>query len=231
MIKGLEIALDIFCTLLLLLLGWILTSLAHMLNRYVNLNDDYYQPIPADEPRWVMIIFLWLIPVTYLTIFHLIMRRNWRNTILVLISWFNTLALAIFFTALFRYFLPEPRPYFATKCGNTRTAGYMLDPSFCTQALLRHDMQSFPSGHTSLVWTSWVFVLLVLSYISGTFSGTGGFWKILLFFLAPLVVPIWMSCDRVRTGNHFLSDVLIGTLLGIFVAFVSFFNMDTNRLM
>ena len=230
MIKGLEIALDIFCSLLLLLFGWILTSVASMHNRFVNISSGYDHPVPSEEAAWVMIVFVWILPIAYLAIMHLIMTRNWRNTLLLLLSWVNTLALVIFFTSLIRHFLPSPRPYFASRCMSSRVSGYMMDASFCTNHISRHDMQSFPSGHTSLIWASWLFVLLTLSLISGTFTRTGGFWKMLLFFVVPLVVPVWMAFDRVRVGEHFFSDIIIGTLLGILIALVSFFNMDWNRL-
>lgn len=230
MLMALSIALDIFFTFLLLLLSWIITDKAPMLNRFVILTNGYDNPIPDDEPAWVMVVFIWLLPMTYLLLVHFLARRSFIALLLLALSWVNALALTIFITALARYFLPVARPYFATKCAAGIAGGYMMDTNFCTTHMTRHDMQSFPSGHTSLVWASWLFVMFALTFLTRTFSRTGNFWKLVLFFLAPLIVPIWMSCDRVRTGEHSPHDVGFGILIGLIASVATFFNMDRQRL-
>ena len=134
MLYGLEIALDVFFTILLLLIAWILTDKLPMYNRFVDVSYGFNHPIPAHEPGWVMALFIWVLPIIFLLILHFLLNRKLKNVTLILLSWFNAMALVIFLTAFVRYFLPGPRPYFLTKCAPTNGAlsGYMMDPNFCS---------------------------------------------------------------------------------------------------
>lgn len=232
MLFGLEIALDVACTLALLIVSWLLTDKLPLYNRFTDLSYGYDQPVPKSESTLDMIIFIWIVPLAFVVIMHLIIRRNWKNTLLIMLTWFNVMSLAIFVTAFLRYMLPEARPYFLTKCAPTdgRVSGWLLDGDFCSNVMARHDVQSFPSGHTSLVWASWMYVILVLSYITATFDRKGGFWKLILFFLLPLLIPLWMSLDRIRSGHHASTDVFMGLAIGLLASVVGFVNMDAARL-
>lgn len=68
----------------------------------------------------------------------------------------------------------------------------------CWADLLPPDQFSFPSGHTM---TAMAFALSL-----------GYFYSIALVFVLPLAVVIGIS--RIVLGMHFLSDVLVGALLG-----------------
>lgn len=229
MLFALHIVFDVASTFLLLLLAWMFTDKLPILDRWVNVGQGHSHPIPPDEPDWQMVVFFWVLPLLFLCALHLFFRRQWQKTALVALSFFNVMALVIFITSLIRYFLPKPRPYFMTKC-NSSPSGYMNDPTWCTSHMTRHDRQSFPSGHVSLAWGSWFFVLLVVSNISGAFSGKVGFWRMIPFFGAPLLIPLWTSCDRVMEGNHFAADVVTGIVIGITTATFSYYNMETRRL-
>lgn len=213
---------DAAVTITLLLLSWLLSDKLPIYNRYVDLTVGYNHSIPKLEPMWQMFILIWLIAIVYLTALHLILRKAWKMTLLLLFCWFNMMSLVIFVTSFIRFFLPEPRPYFLTKCSPAQPVGWLQSPSFCSVPMRKRDFTSFPSGHASLVWASWTFVFLVLAKTAKTFrrqaTKFGPFSKIVVTVLIPLLIPLWMSCDRVRTGNHFPRDVIFGAFVGILSA-------------
>lgn len=64
-----------------------------------------------------------------------------------------------------------------------------------------HDAKSFPSGHSQLIWT--VAVSLILIYPR--------------FLIIYLVTAILVSFSRVMLNQHFVSDVIFGAYLGAVV--------------
>lgn len=67
---------------------------------------------------------------------------------------------------------------------------------------------SFPSGHAQSVTTFWFFLALTVR-------------KSWLYFLAGFLTVL-VSLSRLYLGVHFLQDVLVGSLLGIALAFLGF---------
>jgi undecaprenyl-diphosphatase len=73
-----------------------------------------------------------------------------------------------------------------------------LEPH-CWSRILPPDRFSFPSGHTMTAFS----IALVLSYFYPALQGP-------LFFLA-----VSIALSRIVLGMHFLSDVLVGMVLGV----------------
>jgi membrane-associated phospholipid phosphatase len=69
---------------------------------------------------------------------------------------------------------------------------------------LGYQNSSFPSGHSQLIWS--VATALILIYPR--------------YDLAYVVVAVLVSYGRVITGDHYLSDVIFGSYLGIVTALV-----------
>lgn len=233
LIKPFQLTFDLILIAVALIIAWILTNNAPIIDRYISATDpDYLDPqIGTLESLWSMAVFIWIIPISLLAVLSLLILRNIWKTLLLIIVWLETQALVILITAYWRYFYTSPRPYFLTKCQPTRPSGYVMDTSFCSSLvhIERRDVQSFPSGHTSAVWSAWITLILLLSYMTGAFTKKGGFYKV--FFLSLfLIVPIWMSSDRVVSGNHRPYEVLFGSLLGILTPLLVFFNMDRSIL-
>ena len=64
-----------------------------------------------------------------------------------------------------------------------------------------HDAKSFPSGHSQLIWTVAVSLLLIYP-------------RLIIIYL---VTAILVSLSRVMLNQHFVSDVLLGAYLGSIV--------------
>lgn len=222
--------LDLLLVAVLLVLSWYLTNEAPLIDRNYTISDEHNLPVPEVEHLWVMIVSIWLLPVILLFLISIFVLKSIQKTLLILFVWLQNQAFVIFITAIVRYFFTSPRPYFNTVCSPTSTSGNIVNPKFCQNNIERRDVQSFFSGHSSSVWSSWIFLILISSYLLSTFRRKGGFYRLVFFFLPFLIVPIWMSSDRVTTGNHFLHEVIIGALVGILVALITFFNMDKDIL-
>ena len=230
---------NIVCVVVQLVVTYFLTNVIPMPDLlYDPSNPRYIGPRPAPEPLYVMILTLWVSPLLWLIVVHLLVIR-WQpvKLLTVIWAWFQAVALTIFVTGLFRFFLPEPRPFFTTVCRpRTEVPAYLFRDKMCTAVFERRDLQSFPSGHSSSVVSSWVFVILVGLVGSGAIYSDrrmermpvhkNALWKLTVFVLPALVVPIYVCSERIRSGNHTWYQVLFGAFIGIAVALLVFYTMD-----
>ena len=227
---------NLICIAAQLVITYLMTNVIPMPDFLYDPSDERFMgKYPKPEPLYEMILTLWVIPLVWLSIIHLALVR-WQpvKTATVILAWFQTVVLTIFITGLFRYFLPEPRPFFTTICRpKVRYQGYLFENNMCSAEFERRDIQSFPSGHSSSVVSSWVFVILVGLFGSGTFRKghhSNSLYKMTLFLLPALVVPIYVCSERIRSGNHTWYQVLFGSLIGIGVAFLVFYSMDRSAM-
>jgi membrane-associated phospholipid phosphatase len=92
--------------------------------------------------------------------------------------------------------------------GQPRPKTFITDSSLIhfTDGVTVHGFNSFPSGHTATAFS----IALWLSYISGN-----KYLSLLYLFLAALV-----GYSRVYLAQHFLEDVVAGSLIGILTTFI-----------
>ena len=76
----------------------------------------------------------------------------------------------------------------------------------------QHKNNSFPSGHTTAAFT----FVTVLAF------STSKKW---IHYLLPIFASI-VGASRIYLGQHFLIDVVVGAILGIFIAIFSFYFFD-----
>ncbi|MGC8902091.1 MAG: phosphatase PAP2 family protein [Fervidobacterium sp.] len=95
-------------------------------------------------------------------------------------------------TVLLKYIFGRARPY-------TNSSAYNF-----SMFSISKDFQSFPSGHSALVWS--IFTPLALRYGNGWY-----------------IVPTLFSLQRLWSNNHWTSDVLFGASIGRYIG-VQFYN-------
>lgn len=209
-----SIAADSAAALSLLFLSLVFNKLLPLRDAVVTNATSYNVPIPPEEPGWVMVIFIWILPLVLLSAFLLLIHRRSFKVIQGLMGWFFTMSIVIFFTSMIRYFLSSPRPYYATVCQPRADTGTLLSSTLCVNKVTDKAIRSFPSGHTSLIWASWMYIGVYLGIITNTFRNKGHFWKVPVFFLITTIPPISMMLERVSSGNHHWSDVIAGMIIG-----------------
>lgn len=114
-----------------------------------------------------------------------------RKGLLMSTSYLLTAALAQFFKRIFD--APRPKLYFE----NT------LNEIYFVPGVNIHTAYSFPSGHTVSIFTA----ATVFTYISRKKS-----WGIVFLIIALLV-----GYSRMYLSQHFLEDVIAGSMIGVFV--------------
>lgn len=113
------------------------------------------------------------------------------------------------------------RPYFYGECGWDQHAGA------CSGALNDDAHKSFPSGHASAAFCSFLYTsLYMLGKVNpvnptsitlpfGRLDCTNG---LLLFALSPMAVAAWIASSRVVENDHHPADIICGGLVGCFWA-------------
>ena len=79
----------------------------------------------------------------------------------------------------------------------------------------------FPSGHAATAYAGWVFFVLYINGKLKPWAGGAHLWKILIL-LFPLYFATWISLTRVMDYNHFMFQIILGGLMGIGAALISY---------
>ncbi|CAB4405592.1 unnamed protein product [Rhizophagus irregularis] len=120
------------------------------------------------------------------------------------------------------------RPTFLTKCqpdmskvvAMNITQTYFTN-EICTSKLSKVEYQGFPSGHSSTAFAGWVFFVLYINGKSKPWTGGAHLWKILVLLL-PLYFATWISLTRIMDYRHFPFQIIVGALIGIGTALISY---------
>ncbi|MGV8879732.1 MAG: phosphatase PAP2 family protein [Sphingobacteriaceae bacterium] len=135
-----------------------------------------------------------------ISIFLFLMSR--RKGLLMSTSYLLTAALTQFLKSIFD--APRPKLYFE----NTLNGIYFVP------GVNIHTAYSFPSGHTVSIFTA----ATVFTYISRKKS-----WGIVFLIIALLV-----GYSRMYLSQHFLEDVIFGSVIGVFVTTIWLSWIDTR---
>lgn len=140
------------------------------------------------------------------------------------------IGLSEFAVQFLKLYIGRLRPNFYAVCG------FDVETLACTSSedYQREGRMSFPSGHSSLSFTSMMVLTLYflgrLGY-SNWHSANGdsrgpcgsGLGKVLyMACLSPLVLASWIAASRIVDNWHHPSDVIAGTLFGIICALISY---------
>lgn len=98
--------------------------------------------------------------------------------------------------------------------GEPRPAKYFEDKTelHLVEGLKMNQVNSFPSGHTTAAFSCWGFLAFLVVRVRLKF----------LFFSIALVA----SFSRIYLSQHFLQDVMAGIILGVSIAYLSYFLMN-----
>ena len=181
-------------------------------------------------PPWLLFIICFVIPFVLITLTVLFRKPrsffDWHQTFLGLVM---ALSYTVVFTQVFKITVGELRPDFLSRCepnpGIKNPEYGLVTSSICNQtdtALLYDGMKSFLSGHSSCTFAGMLFLSLFWAGKLATFNRKqGSSWKLALFF-APLLVAALVAVSRLDDYRHHWQDVLLGSLLGIFIAYLSY---------
>jgi membrane-associated phospholipid phosphatase len=105
--------------------------------------------------------------------------------------------LSLIFAQILKYFIVEARPAFYLEKMNY--------PYFIDEVTL-HNYHSFPSGHTASIFA----LAAVLAF----------FIKNKTYSIIFLIVAALVGYSRIYLGQHFMDDVLAGSVIGVFSSII-----------
>lgn len=126
-------------------------------------------------------------------------------------------------TDILKCWVGRARPDFLQRCGPEEgtPVDVFVDVSVCTAplgtSLLADGMRSTPSGHSSILFSAFLFLSL---WIWGQFqlSKPGRPLHVYLFAVSPLLLAAYVALSRVQDYRHHFVDIFLGGILGCTVA-------------
>jgi len=182
------------------------------------------------------------VPVVFLIAFLVLLRQHnkWRRGILVeeIIYFILAYSLAILFVFVVSEFIKRLfgrlRPDYLARCFGSNdindwaALGYDVlaeipevpdcSHSKLSKSELDDGRMSFPSEHSGLTWSVFTFTAFWVYGKLCLFHNTGAFRLALPFGI--LLIPTAISISRTSDYRHHPSDVLAGTFIGIFIAWL-----------
>jgi membrane-associated phospholipid phosphatase len=181
------------------------------LKKYMTSNIYYVYKFLNDfaEP-----LYMFAITVVVYLLNYLIFKTSLRELKFKFILQLKVILSSGLIVQLFKFAIGRYRFKEYLKCGN-----FGFEPFLG----VGYSNSSFPSGHSSSIFT-FVTILLLLFYVDGK---TSRVIKIFAYSFATLV-----AFSRLILRAHYLSDVIAGSLLGIICAEIlfRFFNKEEKKL-
>jgi diacylglycerol diphosphate phosphatase/phosphatidate phosphatase len=208
-------------------------------HRLLFLNDESIQfPMAKHEriPDSLCTVLAVVCPAIIITVSPIFLQRR-KNSIRVLLV--SLLGLGLTFvlngvvTNLIKIWLGRPRPDFVARC--IPQAGTPLNEpvgiEVCTNtnmAELYEGLKSTPSGHSS---TSFSGLLYLSLWLCGQMSAArqgAEVYKGLISF-SPLVLATYIAISRTEDYRHHYIDVVFGSILGSFIAWICYVSGFCSR--
>ncbi|ODN82821.1 hypothetical protein L202_01088 [Cryptococcus amylolentus CBS 6039] len=200
--------------------------------REFSLNDISIQHSFAEHERVPphLLAFVSIgIPLIVLVPISVFIARNAWDTHNAVVGVLMSYTMAGVVTQIIKMSVGRPRPDLIARClpiaGATDSPVFGLSTvDICTNTdlfILNDGFKSFPSGHSSLSFAG-------LGFLSLYLAGKMHLWDIrghrtrAWAALSPLLGGAMVAISRTADNRHHWQDVLIGSLLGLFVAWVSY---------
>jgi len=183
---------------------------------------------PSYYPTWVLIPSAFLVP--FITIYLLSFCKADKEGAIK--AWlacsFSVLSTAVV-TNLVKNIVGRPRPDFMNRCfpeGIPETPfaddGHTL---LCNgnASEIKEGRKSFPSGHSSIMFSSIGFLSFYVAqklHVTGP-TGRAEAWRLILPSI-PFVFCLLVALSRTCDYHHHWQDVTVGSLLGFLIAYASF---------
>ncbi|XP_077295018.1 phospholipid phosphatase 5 isoform X2 [Arctopsyche grandis] len=192
-------------------------------DRYIQPDEMWLYRNPRRDP-YVSNATLWclvlLTPLT-LALVHLVIKRDKEDFVQIMLAVTLALGINCLLTNIVKLIIGRPRPDFFWRCFPD---GEMNSEMQCTGPLadVIEGRKSFPSGHSSISFTS----LGTMSWwMMGKFhvwSSCRGSSLRLLLTLTPLVIAGVVAMSRTCDYHHHWQDVTVGSLLGLMISYMCY---------
>ena len=162
-------------------------------------------------PSWALFLVI-ISPPFIITLHQLFFGKGniYHNIHHAILAWFESVTLNFVISNVIKYSCGRHRPDYFSRFELGLDASELANGSL-----------SFPSGHSSGSFTAMTFLFY---YICGQSNMlVDGQFFTMIFAMSPLYLSTWIAITRVQNYKHNYSDILAGTLLGIFFATIGYF--------
>lgn len=128
----------------------------------------------------------------------------------------GSMSIQILLVCLLKNVTGLPRPDFLDRCQSSIDFG-MANVAACTNTntqLVKEGFRTFPSGHSSTAFAAMTMVSLFASGKLQVYDCRGISIKVVMV-TAPMILACTVACTRIRNNRHFLSDVIVGAIIGV----------------
>ena len=179
-------------------------------------------------PSWVLTIISWALPIAVGAVLVYPNRPKGQkyshvlHSITLCIT--QSVSLTVIISSPIKNYAGRLRPDYVDRL---RMEGFVTNPpnfvAICESVndIVMDGRRSFPSGHSSAMFGSWIILFLIAWTRFSSRSGLLQFNKVLCV-LTILIFPTIVAVSRTRDYRHNFSDILAGALVGIFCAGVCF---------
>jgi len=218
--------------LLLIFLGVVFDP-APVFEKYITKGElesgTYSYPLrPNSFPSWALLPACIVFPCLVIALCLKVLKRSTPIQVHhALLGLFMSLGFTNCLTTFLKLMIGRPRPDFMARCFDSDVPDPIpwIKPGYpdCTgnPAVIAEGRRSFPSGHSSMSFSSMFYLTLFLINFLDTFDEEGHPWKLALASL-PSCGALFVAASRVSDYWHHVTDVLAGSLLGIAIAYVSY---------
>ncbi|RLV89499.1 putative diacylglycerol pyrophosphate phosphatase 1 [Spathaspora sp. JA1] len=209
-------------------LGTIIPPRFHEFSLFdISLRYTYKTEAEAAIPLPLLVFISGGIPLIQFVLFALfqpnlsLTRRFW-DLLSGFICLLGAMATQLMATCILKNICGLPRPDMIDRCEpllQNIPMTQLSNVAICTQPdwnLVQEGFRSFPSGHSSAVFCGMIITSLNISAKLQTFDNRNNSFKVFLTII-PILLAMFVACTRVSDNRHFLRDVIVGSLIGVYV--------------
>ena len=192
-------------------------------------SGTYSYPLrPNSFPSWALLPACIIFPVLLILFCLKVLKKTKPIAVHhALLGLFMSLGFTNCLTCFLKLMIGRPRPDFLARCFDSQVPdpipwerpGYPA----CTgnPAIIAEGRRSFPSGHSSMSWSSMFYLTLFLINLLDSFDEEGHPWKLFVASL-PSCGALFVAASRVSDYWHHTTDVIAGSVLGAIIAYISY---------
>jgi len=192
-------------------------------------SGTYSYPLrPNSFPSWALLPACILFPVLVILLCLKVLKKTRGIHVHhAMLGLFMSLGFTNCLTTFLKLMIGRPRPDFLARCFDSNVPDPIPweKPGYpaCTgnPAVIAEGRRSFPSGHSSMSWSSQFYLTLFLINFFDAFDEEGHPWKLFVSSL-PSCGAVFVAASRVSDYWHHTTDVLAGSILGIVIAYISY---------